>query len=162
MQFLFVIIVFNVSQRGSISIFIHKESFAFVPVLFWLQGEPGEEGVSGAQGQNGAKVIKAALITLPLTQVKSLYRWTQNLLGSGFLKGFKIQLIISLTCSVEINTPYLRLRLLDPRFIRGTAINGKKRLDTFFFSADIHRFVSHREPKVTLALRALEASRDFP
>ena len=87
MQFLFLIIVFNVSQRGSISIFIHKESFAFVPVLFWLQGEPGEEGVSGAQGQNGAKVIKAALITLPLTQVKSLYRWTQNLFGSGFLKG---------------------------------------------------------------------------
>ena len=80
-----------------------------------------------------------------------------------FLKeGFEIQLIISLTCSVEINTPYLRLRLLDPGFIRGTAINGKKRLDRFFFSVDIHRFVSHREPKVTLALRALEASRDFP
>ena len=45
------------------------------------------EGVSGAQGQNGAKVIKAALITLPLTQEKSLNRWTRNLLGSGFLKG---------------------------------------------------------------------------
>ena len=33
-QFLFVIIVFNVIQRDSISIFLHKESFAFVPVLY--------------------------------------------------------------------------------------------------------------------------------
>lgn len=56
------------------------------------------EGVSGAQGQNGAKVIKAALVTLPLTQVKSLYRWTRNLFG----------------------------------FILGSAINGKKRFDTYF------------------------------
>ena len=66
--------------------------------------------------------------------MKSLYRWTQNLFGSGFLKGrvWNSAGIISLTCSVEINAPYLRLRLLDPGFIRGTAIKGKKRLDTFF------------------------------
>lgn len=43
------------------------------------------EGVSGAQGQNAAKVIKAVLITLPLTQVKPLYRWIRDLFGSGFL-----------------------------------------------------------------------------
>ena len=99
-----------------------------------MQGEPGEEGVSGAQGQNGAKVIKAALITLPLTQLKSLYRWTQNLFGSVFLKGRVLNSggIISLTRSVEIHVPYFLLRLLGPGFIRGTAINGKKRLDTFF------------------------------
>ena len=97
-----------------------------------MQGEPGEEGVSGAQGQNGAKVIKAALITLPLTQLKSLYKWIQNLFGSSFLKGKVGTGIISLTCSIEINAPYFVLRLLGPGFIRGTAMNGKKRFDTFF------------------------------
>lgn len=44
------------------------------------------EGVSGAQGQNGAKVIKAASVTLRLTQMKSLHRWTWNLFGFGFLE----------------------------------------------------------------------------
>ena len=99
-----------------------------------MQGEPGEEGVSGAQGQNGAKVIKAALITLSLTQMKSLYKWTRNLFCSGFRNARVLNStgIISLTCSVDINAPYFVLRFLDPGFIRGLAINGKKRVDTFF------------------------------
>ena len=94
------------------------------------------EGVSGAQGQNGAKVIKAALITLLLTQMKSLYKWTRNLFCSGFRNPRILNStgIISLTCSVDINAPYFVLRLLDPGFIRGSVINGKKRFDTIFLS----------------------------
>lgn len=68
--------------------------------------------------------------------MKSLYKWTRNLFCSGFRNPRILNStgIISLTCSVDINAPYFVLRLLDPGFIRGSVINGKKRFDTIFLS----------------------------